>query len=90
MLTLQDCIDLCDLKKEEIEAIAEHEHVPDIIAAEMAQYLIHEPGGVPKLKQMIVEDIERAQAHGRVRHVRQLLLVLRLFVDTYGNRSYVD
>ena len=41
MLTLVDCLDLCDLGREEIEAIAEHEHLPEVIAAELGNYLVH-------------------------------------------------
>ena len=33
MITLEDCTALCGLKEEEVRAIAEHEHVPDIAAA---------------------------------------------------------
>lgn len=36
MLTLQECLDFCELSEEQICAIAEHEHVPEIIAAELA------------------------------------------------------
>ena len=39
MLTYDDCVALCAASKREIEAIAEHEHIPLIAAAEMANYL---------------------------------------------------
>ena len=35
MLTLQECIDLSGLEVEEIEAIARHERIPEIVAAEL-------------------------------------------------------
>ena len=38
VLTLQDCIALSDLTEEEILAIAEHEHIPEIVAAELGNY----------------------------------------------------
>lgn len=41
MVTLDDCIALSDLTVEEIEAIAEDEHVPMIIAAELGWYRLH-------------------------------------------------
>jgi len=34
MLTLDDCIELSELTEEEILAIAEHEHVPEMVALE--------------------------------------------------------
>lgn len=33
MLTFDDCVALCDLSEEEVAAIAEHEHIPAIVAA---------------------------------------------------------
>jgi hypothetical protein len=30
MITLQDCIAMCDLDEAEVLAIAEHEHIPEI------------------------------------------------------------
>jgi hypothetical protein len=32
MITLEDCIAFCDLTEEEVLAIAEHEHLPEIAA----------------------------------------------------------
>jgi hypothetical protein len=37
MLSIQDVIDYCDLDRGEIEAIAEHEHIPDDLAAELSE-----------------------------------------------------
>ena len=37
MLTLTDCLELSELSEEEILAIAEHEHVPEIVDAEPGQ-----------------------------------------------------
>jgi hypothetical protein len=39
MITLGDCVALCGLTEEEVLAIAEHEHVPEIAAAALAEYL---------------------------------------------------
>ena len=33
MISLEDCIALCGLTEQEVMAIAEHEHVPEIAAA---------------------------------------------------------
>ena len=32
MLTYEDCLELSDLTEEEIEAISEHEHLPEMAA----------------------------------------------------------
>lgn len=35
MLSYQDCLAFCGLEEEEIAAIAQHEHIPIIVAAEL-------------------------------------------------------
>jgi hypothetical protein len=84
MLTLRDCIDLCDLSEEEILAIAEHEHIPEIIAMEYGQYLIECEDGEPSIKAIIRDDIRHAEQRGDKEHVLKLKLVLKHFVDTHG------
>jgi hypothetical protein len=39
MIKLEDCIALCDLTEAQVLAIAEHEHLPEIAATALAQYL---------------------------------------------------
>ena len=36
MITLEDCIAFCGLTEEEVLAIAEHEHVPEMAASALA------------------------------------------------------
>jgi hypothetical protein len=87
MLTIEDCIALSDLTEEEIDAIAEHEHVPEIIAAEMGNYLIHRPDGVPCLKRIILDDIRASEARGDMAHAYKLRLVLRHFIQTHPQNA---
>ncbi|MEX0922885.1 MAG: hypothetical protein WD489_07935 [Rhodovibrionaceae bacterium] len=82
-MTLQDCIALCDLTEAEVDAVAEHEHVPEMLAAEMANYIIHSPDGVPKMRRIIEDDIQAAVARGDLAHAAQLLAVLRHFIETH-------
>lgn len=81
MLTLDDCIALSDLTAEEIEAIAEHEHIPAIVAAELGSYLVHLPMGHEAIKAMICDDINGALAHNDYLHSAKLKLVLRHFIE---------
>jgi hypothetical protein len=83
MLTLDDVIGMSDLTEDEIDAIVEHEHCPEIIAAELGNYLVHSPSGVPMLRRMILEDIARAEAREDYTHALKLRLVLRHFVETH-------
>jgi hypothetical protein len=87
MLTLNDCIALCDLTKDEVEAIAEHEHIPMIVAAELGNYLVHDVDGVPMIRRFIVDDIEAAAARGDAKRVKFLKLILWHFIQTHpGNK----
>jgi hypothetical protein len=38
-----DCLELCELSEEEVRAIAEHEHIPEVVALELGDYLIRGP-----------------------------------------------
>ena len=40
MISLEDCIGLCGLDEDEVAAISEHEHIPEIAAAALANYLL--------------------------------------------------
>ena len=83
MLTLEDCIALSDLTEEEILAIASHERIPEIAAAELGNYLVHTVDGEWRIKAMIRDDIAEAASCGN--RVRELALkvVLRNYICTH-------
>lgn len=83
MLTFEDCLGLCELDEDEIMAIAEHEHVPEIVALEMAQYLIHLPDGTVTIKRMIVDDIQHARENNNLAHAEHLQSALKHFIATH-------
>lgn len=72
MLSIQDVIDYCDLDRGEIEAIAEHEHLPMTVAAEMSESLLCTPEGVCRLHLMFLENMQQAFDAGRYDHVQEL------------------
>ena len=76
MITIQDCLAFSDLTEEEIDAIAEHEHLPEIVAAELGTYLTHRPGGIYYLRSMIRDDIAAARMRGDQQRAHRLSLVL--------------
>jgi hypothetical protein len=82
-ITLEDCIALCGLDEEEVAAIAEHEHMPEIAAAALAQYLLHEPGGSLRIREMLVDDFRNAMRRDDKAHARELLMALRHFAATH-------
>jgi hypothetical protein len=83
MITLEDCIGLCGLTEEEVLAIAEHEHLPEIAATALAQYLLSSDHGSERIRDMIVEDVRQAQLSGAKEHVLNLLHVLHHFLKTH-------
>jgi hypothetical protein len=83
MITLEDCIGLCGLTEEEVLAVAEHEHLPEIAATALAQYLLSREYGSEDIRDMIVEDIRQAQWSGNKEHVLTLLHVLHHFLLTH-------
>lgn len=64
MLSLEECMEFSDLEYEEIEAIAEHEHVPLIVAAEMGFQLARTTDGLRNIQVMLEEVADHAQACG--------------------------
>jgi hypothetical protein len=83
MITLEDCIALCDLTEEEILAIAEHEHLPEIAAVAYGQYLFSNKNGTKKIYEMIVDDIRDGQHRNDRAHVQTLLHVLHHFLQSH-------
>ena len=83
MITLDDCLALCGLSEEEVLAIAEHEHIPEIAATELAEYLLLAERGPQRICAMIVDDIRNAQGQCRKQHVVKLLHVLHHFLKKY-------
>jgi hypothetical protein len=83
MIRLEDCIAFCGLTEEEVLAIAEHEHRPEIVACALAEYLLNQEHGPEKIRDMIVDDVRAAQARGDREHVRTLLHVLHHFLKAH-------
>ena len=86
MLTLKECIDLSDLSDAEVAAIAEHEHVPDIIAAEIGCGLVHSPAGRVILKRYLHDNLVRAKAQHMDTKAKALALLLRQFDGAHSTR----
>jgi hypothetical protein len=83
MITLEDCIAFCGLSREEVAALAEHEHIPEIAAAAFGGYLLKQRRGAEKIHEMIVEDIRAALHRGDRKHAHELFGALRHYLDTH-------
>ncbi|MGI9388098.1 MAG: hypothetical protein ACR2OX_11760 [Methyloligellaceae bacterium] len=83
MISMEDCLALCDLTEEEILAIAEHEHMPEMAAIAYAQYLANHDHGPEKIFRIIVDDIRASQSRNDRQHVQDLLHVLHHFIRSH-------
>jgi len=84
MITIDDCIGLSGLEENEILALAEHEHIPEMAAAALGAYLLHLPNGPDKIKHMIEDDIRDALKRGDWTHAKELFMALRHFLTEHG------
>lgn len=88
MITLEDCIAFCGLTEAEVMAIAEHEHVPEMVAAALAETLLKQRRGVDKIHCMIVEDIRAALHRGDRKHASELFAALRHFLAAHPEQMH--
>jgi hypothetical protein len=76
MLTIADCQGLCGLTEEELQLLAEHERLPVIVAAELAADLLRSAKGTWRLRNCMLEELEKAAAagqHGRAKRIDRII-----------------
>lgn len=83
MITLEDIEDMSALTREEIDAIAEHEHSTTFDATLMGDYLMHVHLGPQKVQEMLCDDIRDALHQDNIAHARELFAVLRNFMTEH-------
>lgn len=83
MLTYEDVLELSELNDDEVDAIAAHEGIPEICAAEYGYYLCHTPDGLPRLHRIFLDDLAVARSHGDLEAVRRLTAVLAAFARNH-------
>jgi hypothetical protein len=90
MITFDDCLALCELTEEEIDAIAEHEHLPETVALEMGSCLIQGPEGEVRVQRIILDVIGAAQRRGDAVRAAHLKQILRRFVEHHPACNATD
>ena len=83
MLTLQECLEFTELTEDEIHAIAEHEHVPEIVAAELGDCLLRSEEGICLIRRFMLDDIAVARLQGQQGKADHLHQVLEHFDETH-------
>ena len=87
MINLDDVMDMTDLTHEEIAAVAEHESLPDVNAAALAEYMMHSYKGPQAVARMIAEDLRAALHRDDKEHARELFAVLQHFIAEHPNAA---
>jgi len=79
-LTFEDCVGLCDLTEAEIQAIAQHEHLPALAALALGNYLVRSADGEQRVKAIIRDDIAAAASSADRARVLALKSLLRDYI----------
>jgi hypothetical protein len=85
MVTLKECIDLSGLEEDAVEAIALHEHVPAIVAAELGRGWLGTSDGRRRIRGIIERELARAVAASDRRHADELRRTLSKYLHAAGD-----
>lgn len=80
MITTDDVMRMTDLTAEEITAIAEHDALPRVNAAALAQYVLDHHRGAARVQDMICDDIRDALHRRDLVHAKELYTTLLHFI----------
>lgn len=83
MINLDDILDMCSLTRDEIAAIAAHEHLDAPQAVALGEYLIHAHKGAQAVQQMICDDIRAALHADDLTRARALWATLQAFLGQH-------
>ena len=87
MLTVQECVDMSELSNDAIRGIAEHEHIPEVVAAELGQELLKSPEGRSRIRRLMEENLELAAQGGEQDKAAHWKHVLDRFVTASTKRG---
>lgn len=79
MLTIQDCLDYCDLTPEEVDLFAEHERLPQEIAAPIVCSLVQTEEGVALICSCLTDIVSDAINTGAIDKAEHVLHVYAQF-----------
>lgn len=83
MITMEDIVGLTCLTHAEVQAIAEHEHIPELAAAALGEYMMHVHKGPQAVQAMICDDIRDALHRDEPAAARTLFETLRQFIAAH-------
>lgn len=83
MLSLVDCIAFSGLTDDQLDAIADYQHLPPVLAAEWAETMLDSPAGRDIVETMLRREVAIAADHGKADCVRRYRQGLVEFVRVY-------
>ena len=81
MISVNECIAICGLDRKEIAVVAGREHIPEVAASALANYLLHHDGDEVEIRKMMTEDLHAAIEDGRLQQASELFMALREFLE---------
>lgn len=88
MIALEDIEDMTSLTRDEVAALADHEHISLYSAALEGEYLMHIHHGPARVQQMICEDIREALHAGDKTRAKMLFATLRSFMAAHPEAAH--
>ncbi|HRQ58381.1 MAG TPA: hypothetical protein PLN31_13255 [Azoarcus taiwanensis] len=83
MLSLTDCLDFIDLDRATVEIIAEHEHLPTVVATELGDKLLATQKGIYRIHEMHRNLIAIAAEKGSLAREKELRQLYAAFTRKY-------
>lgn len=83
MLTIQDCLDYCDLTDDEVDLFAEHEHIPREIASPLVCSLVQTDEGVELVCACLSDLVQNAMLSGELAQAQRVLHIYAEFRSSH-------
>ena len=80
MINDSDILDMCCLTRDQVQALAAHDHTDPVSTAEHAEYLMHLHHGPQEVQKSLCSDIAQALHQHDLSRARALFATLRDFV----------
>ena len=85
MILLEDLIGFCDLTRDDVQAIPEHEHVAEPVAVVLGSCLLQSGCGCEQIRDMLMDNLRAAVRQHDVPHARRVVSTLRHFLHEHPN-----
>ena len=88
MISLEDLVAFSDLRADEVQAIAEHEHMPASMAAAFGRSLMQAEDGPGQIRDILIGAMRTAVRRHDVPQARRMVSTLRGFLHEHPEARY--